>query len=87
MIVKDGQTFFIGGLVRDRDTTTDVGVPILSYIPFLGTFFRRSVTEKTKSELMVFVTPRIITPEYLETLKPEIDGMVKKSARDAALIH
>ncbi|OGB88924.1 hypothetical protein A2625_00410 [candidate division WOR-1 bacterium RIFCSPHIGHO2_01_FULL_53_15] len=87
VIVKDGQTFVIGGLVRDRDTTTDVGVPILSYIPFLGTFFRRSVTEKTKSELMVFVTPRIITPEYLETLKPEIDGMVKKSARDAALIH
>jgi type IV pilus assembly protein PilQ len=87
VIVKDGQTFVIGGLVRDRDTTTDVGVPFLSAIPFIGALFRRSVTEKVKSEMMVFVTPHIITPEYLDSLSPEIEKMEKNSARDATLIH
>lgn len=87
VIVKNGQTFVIGGLVRDKETTTDVGVPILSYLPILGSFFRRSVTEKAKVELMVFVTPHIITDEYLESLKPAIDKLEKQSDRGANIIH
>jgi type IV pilus assembly protein PilQ len=87
VIVKDGQTFMIGGLVRDKDIVADIGVPILSYIPFIGALFRRSVTEKTKVELMVFATPHIITNEYLESIQPEIKRLQDKSARDANLIH
>ncbi|MCU0641122.1 MAG: hypothetical protein MUC35_03415 [Candidatus Margulisbacteria bacterium] len=87
VVVKDGQTFVIGGLVRDKDVVTDVGIPILSSIPFIGSLFRRSVTEKSKVELMVFATPHIITAEYLDSLQPEIDKMKDKSARDANLIH
>jgi type IV pilus assembly protein PilQ len=87
VIVRDGQTFVIGGLTKDQDTVTDVGVPFLSMIPVIGTLFRQSVTAKTKGELMVFATPHIITPEYLESITPEIDKLVKKSARDATIIH
>jgi type IV pilus assembly protein PilQ len=87
VVVKDGQTFVIGGLVRDKDVVTDVGVPILSSIPFLGALFRQSVTSKTKVELMVFATPHIITNEYLESLEPEVKKLNEKAARDAILIH
>ena len=87
VIVKDGQTFVIGGLTKDKDITTDVGVPFLSMIPIIGTLFRQSITSKTKTEIMVFATPHIITPEYLDAISPEIDKLVKKSARDATLIH
>lgn len=87
VVVKDGQTFVIGGLVRDKDVVTDIGVPIFSSIPFIGSLFRRSVTEKTKVELMVFATPHIITSEYLESLEPTIKKMNDKAARDAVLIH
>ncbi len=87
VIVKDGQTFVIGGLVKDVDQTTDNGVPILSQIPIIGTFFRRSVTSKAKVELMVFVTPHIITAEYLDSIDPEIKELVKTSTRKATLIH
>jgi len=47
-------------------------------IPFIGTFFRKSVTGKEKSELLVFVTPHIITPEYLETMNKPIEDLEKR---------
>ncbi|HVN67461.1 MAG TPA: secretin N-terminal domain-containing protein [Candidatus Sulfotelmatobacter sp.] len=87
VIVKDGQTFVIGGLTKDQDTVTDVGVPFLSMIPVIGALFRQSVTSKTKGELMVFVTPHIITAEYLDSVAPEIDKYAKMKARDANIIH
>jgi type II secretory pathway component GspD/PulD (secretin) len=88
VIVKDGQTFVVGGLVSTKDTTTDIGIPILSYIPFIGSLFRRSVTSKSKSELMVMVTPHIITNEYLDQISPSTKEFEKKAGgRDAQLIH
>ncbi|MDD4178467.1 MAG: secretin N-terminal domain-containing protein [Candidatus Margulisbacteria bacterium] len=86
--VKDGQTFVIGGLMKEKDVQTDYGLPFLMDIPFLGSLFRRTVTSKTKSELLVFVTPHILTAEYLETISPTVEGLKKKAeARDARLIH
>jgi type II secretory pathway component GspD/PulD (secretin) len=88
VIVKDGQTFMVGGLVSTKDTTTDIGIPILSYIPFIGSLFRRTVTSKSKNELMVLVTPHIITNEYLDQISPSIKDFEKRgTGRDAQLIH
>jgi len=57
-------------------------------IPFIGSLFRRTVTSKEKSELLVFVTPHIITPEFLETMNKPIEKLEKESAEQKArLIH
>jgi len=88
VVVKDGQTFVIGGLIKEKDVQTDYGIPLLMEIPFIGSLFRRSVTEKTKTELLVFVTPHIMTTEYLQSLEPEWDRLEKTAkGRDARIIH
>ncbi len=57
--VKDGETFVIGGLIRDEQHETESRVPILSGIPFLGRLFRSRNTNSVKTDLVVFITPRI----------------------------
>jgi len=89
VIVKDGQTFVIGGLMRDKDTQDDYGIPILMDIPLIGSLFRKTVITKEKHELLVFVTPRILTTENLETLSTSgVKEMQENSAKmKARLIH
>lgn len=60
VIIKDGETLVIGGLIDDQDTKTVSKVPILGDIPILGAFFRSQSDRKTRNELLVFVTPRIV---------------------------
>jgi len=60
VLVKDGETVVIGGIMSDRDSVRVTAVPILSKIPLLGELFKHKQKEKTKTELMVFLTPHII---------------------------
>lgn len=60
VIVKDGDTLVIGGLIDDQDTKGVTKVPLLGDIPIIGTFFRSNTNRKIRNELLVFVTPRII---------------------------
>ena len=48
-------------LIRANDVTFETGVPILKDIPLLGSFFKNTTTVKEKRELLIFVTPRIIS--------------------------
>ena len=57
--VKNGETAVIGGLMRDKLTTTDTKVPVLGDIPLLGYFFKSKVVQKSKKELVIFLTPSI----------------------------
>lgn len=57
--VKDGQTVVIGGLMEDRKTENVRGIPGLSRIPGLGALFRRKTTDKSKTELLIFLTPHV----------------------------
>jgi general secretion pathway protein D len=57
--VKNGETAIIGGLMRDKLTTTDNKVPVLGDIPLLGYFFKSKVVQKSKKELVIFLTPTI----------------------------
>lgn len=66
VMVKDGQTVVIGGIMRDRIQTIKAGIPLLKDIPLLGELFSRTERAKERTELMVFITPRIIRqPEEL----------------------
>jgi len=68
VMAQDGETIVIGGLVRKDITETHFKVPLLGDIPLLGRLFRKSVENETDSEVMVFLTPRILGPESLKRI-------------------
>jgi general secretion pathway protein D len=57
--ILDGQTIVIGGLMEDRITDHVDKVPYLGDIPGLGVLFRRTTKDKTKTELLLFLTPHV----------------------------
>lgn len=71
MELRDGQSFAIAGLVDDRLTETVNKVPGLGDIPILGYLFRSRSVTKTKTELLVLVTPRIVKPAPGQALPAE----------------
>lgn len=62
-IAKDQQTIVIGGLVRDNHIINERKVPLLGDIPFLGWLFRFQSVSVQKLNLLVFLTPSIVTDE------------------------
>lgn len=60
VVVPDGQTVVIGGLMQSTKLDSTEKVPILGDIPLLGFFFRHKVTSDAKTELMIFMTPHIV---------------------------
>jgi pilus assembly protein CpaC len=65
--LKDGQSFGIAGLLDRRATTQLSKVPGIGDIPVLGQLFRSRSINKTNTELLVFVTPRIVDPVHVDT--------------------
>jgi general secretion pathway protein D len=82
LLVKDGRTIVIGGLIDRQKEVVQSGIPILSSIPWIGGLFGRAHRGHTETELFLFLTPRVIrrdedvdqmTREYQEkarTVKP-----------------
>ncbi len=60
LVVRDQQTVIIGGLVRDAYITGETKIPVLGDIPVLGFLFKQSHKEKTKSNLLLILTPYVI---------------------------
>jgi type IV pilus assembly protein PilQ len=60
VLVRDGETVVIGGIMKDTSSNSDSGVPYLKDIPVLGWLFKKSSWQKDFEELVVFITPRII---------------------------
>lgn len=60
ILVADGETIVIGGVFSSDTQTSQEKVPFLGDLPILGRAFRRDVTAESKSELLIFLTPRII---------------------------
>jgi MSHA type pilus biogenesis protein MshL len=58
--LKDGEMVIIGGLIQEESSETERKVPILGDIPYLGRLFKGTYTVKTKSELVIFLTPKIV---------------------------
>ncbi|MBU2222357.1 MAG: hypothetical protein KJ722_07040 [Candidatus Omnitrophica bacterium] len=59
--VKDGETIVVGGLIKNKSSTSSNKIPILGSIPVLGMLFRnKDVDPQQERELLVFITPRII---------------------------
>jgi type IV pilus assembly protein PilQ len=58
--VRDGQTLILTGVISDSDQAVVRKWPILGDIPFVGQFFRNSINQREKRELVILVSPRII---------------------------
>ncbi len=63
VIVKNGQTLVIGGLVQDREEVLHNKTPLLGDIPLLGNLFRFKRNQSRKLNLMILLTPRIVETE------------------------
>lgn len=60
IVMRDGDTAVLGGLMRDAQQETVTKVPLLGDIPVLGWLFKSSATEIQKQNLIVFITPKVI---------------------------
>jgi len=60
VLVDDGGMLVLGGLIEDRLTESESRVPVLGKIPVIGALFRVRNTQKTKTNLMVFIRPRVL---------------------------
>jgi general secretion pathway protein D len=58
--VADGETLALGGLIRDNDTKGRNGIPVLSDIPVLGALFGARSRNKSRTELLILLTPRVV---------------------------
>jgi len=88
--LKDGVTLIIGGLRKDERTKTSRKIPILGDIPFLGNLFGSTSDETTKTEIVILLTPHIISGESSFTdfaeIKPR-DGAVVRLNKGNIIIE
>ncbi len=88
--ILEGQTIVIGGLIQDSKNVEKAGIPFLSRIPILGALFGRHTYTMAKTELILLMTPHIITDQFqseavtrefrekVEGIKKELEKREKK---------
>jgi type IV pilus assembly protein PilQ len=59
LVMKEGETIVLGGMVQESETETRTQVPILGSIPLLGSLFSSTIKGNRKAELLIYVTPHI----------------------------
>ena len=69
VLVSDGETIVIGGVFSNTQSKSVDKVPFLGDIPYLGTLFRRDVVKDSKSELLIFLTPRIMNTQAVSVAR------------------
>lgn len=89
VVLLNNQTLVLGGLIRDRRSTEDRGVPVMKNIPLIGYLFGAKGHAVQKTELLIFITPRVIgtaldgarvTEEYRQ-LTPSLEEAIRKAPR------
>lgn len=82
IVVKEGETIILGGLVQEEKIRAIEKVPVLGDVPLLGSLFRKISSENKESDLLIFITPRIIpysqliTPSFIENPDVKIGEVV-----------
>lgn len=75
VLIKSGCTLAIGGLLQDETSKGRTKVPILGDIPLVGYLFQERLNNRTKRNLLVFITPTIINQPYGTGLEDQITGL------------
>lgn len=60
LVVQDGQTIIIGGLIREKTSDSNAGIPWLNKIPILGYLFGNTKDESSRSEIVILLTPHVM---------------------------
>ena len=81
---RNGQTIVIAGLITDKVNDTTKKVPLLGDIPFVGAAFNQVVQEKRKSELVILLTPYVLTDQSIEDIRKEHEERFRKAGRPFA---
>ncbi len=75
VLIKSGDTLAIGGLLQDEQGKGSSKVPLLGDIPFVGYLFQEKLNERTKRNLLIFVTPTVIKQGYGTGLEHQVSGL------------
>ena len=59
--VQSGETIALGGLIRESNTRSNIGIPILKDIPVFGALFGKTSDDRVRTELLVLITPRVVS--------------------------
>lgn len=91
VLIPDGGTLVIGGLIQDKATNTEQRVPFLSRIPIIGELFRARDTSKAKTNLMVFLQPHILHDDRSAAMETDakynyIRDQQAKQSHDSAVM-
>jgi general secretion pathway protein D len=84
VVVASGESIVLGGLIREDNTTSSAGIPLLSKIPFLGAAFGSQNVKKRRTELIILVRPIVLTDsrqavaatEELRRKMPSIEALM-----------
>ena len=72
VIIKNGETVAIGGLIKEENIDSKKRVPILGSIPVLSFFFKKNEDTKDKTDLLIFVTAHILNDQKTKMLTDEV---------------
>jgi type IV pilus assembly protein PilQ len=61
VLVENGGTVVIGGIFEQNDRIDNTRTPFFADLPLIGALFRQNTTTTSKTELLVFITPRVVT--------------------------
>jgi general secretion pathway protein D len=81
MIVRDGQTLLLGGILFQKDSKVEAKLPLFGDLPLVGGLFRHNSVIQTNSELLVFITPHVVDesaeelPEVVEEKKEKLEDI------------
>lgn len=65
VLVNNGETVVLGGVFNLDSNKTDVKVPVLGDIPYLGRLFKHTIDSQVKTELLIFITPKVIAEKFV----------------------
>jgi general secretion pathway protein D len=60
VVVQSGETVVIAGIIDEKETTSESGVPFLKDLPLFGQFFRDQSSEISRTELVILITPYVV---------------------------
>ncbi len=69
--VKNGETVIIGGLIKNDKLKAESSTPLLGKIPLINLFFKNRTDNHSEREMIVFITPHILTKEHYDIMKTE----------------
>ncbi|OGX29989.1 MAG: hypothetical protein A2879_03825 [Omnitrophica WOR_2 bacterium RIFCSPHIGHO2_01_FULL_49_10] len=88
MMVKDGETIILGGLISNSKKKTINKVPILGDIPLLGIIFQNKNYQDQKKEVVVFITPHILTNDNRQTVsRQQYQDSVDRTKRSDKILE